>query len=426
MTTLAYILIISCSLPVAIFSVYLLILTAAAWALRLDGSESTSALTIAVVVPAHNEELQIAATVRAILGSDYPPEQRRVLVIADNCTDRTAQAAQAAGALVFERSNLVERGKGQALDWFFRNHQEAYDDFAAVAVIDADTLADTNFLAAMAGQFSDPQVMASQGFYGVANPSDSWRTLLAAAALAVFNHVRPAGQAGLGVSASLKGNGMMMRSELFRRYGWPAHSKVEDLEFYLLLLKDGIRVHYNPTAVVYGEMAVTGGQSAVQRRRWEGGRLAMLRQHAPLLIKRLVSRRSLADFDALMELAIPPLSLLVSAQLLLFCVSLVWFQPFAVPLGLCLLVSAGYVASGLLQRRMPLMVWLGLLGAPLFILWKLLLYLKMTLAPRSEGWERTQRKAELARTAEGHDGKVEAREPTGAQPTDKEKSDHER
>ena len=78
--------------------------------------------------------------------------------------------------------------------------------------------------------------------------------------------------------------------------------------------------------------------------------------------------------DALMELAIPPLSLLVSAQLLLFCVSLVWFQPFAVPLGLCLLVSAGYVASGLLQRRMPLMVWLGLLGAPLFILWKLLLY----------------------------------------------------
>ena len=122
MTTLAYILIISCSLPVAIFSVYLLILTAAAWALRVDGSESTSALTIAVVVPAHNEELQIAATVRAILGSDYPPEQRRVLVIADNCTDRTAQAAQAAGALVFERSNLVERGKGQALDWFFRNH----------------------------------------------------------------------------------------------------------------------------------------------------------------------------------------------------------------------------------------------------------------------------------------------------------------
>lgn len=409
-----------------VLSVYLLVLTLASWVHVPAAVEHDGTMSIAIVVPAHNEELQIAATVRAILANNYPQSRRTLFVIADNCTDRTAAVAREAGARVFERSDLVERGKGQALDWFFRQHQEDYAGFDAVAVIDADTLPATDFLSAMASQFSDPHVMASQGFYGVANPRDSWRTLLAAAALAVFNHVRPAGQAGLGVSASLKGNGMLMRSELFRRYGWPAHSRVEDLEFYLLLLRDGIRVHYNPNAVVYGEMAVTAGQSAAQRRRWEGGRLDMLRQHATQLIKGLMSRPTLAYFDALMELCIPPLSLLVAAQLILFCISLAWFPPFAVVLGLCLLVSIGYVASGLLQRRMPLIVWLGLLGAPLFILWKLLLYLKMAVAPGNAGWERTRRKGELARPGGGSDDKPQGAGDPGSATTDEKDPEHER
>jgi lipopolysaccharide/colanic/teichoic acid biosynthesis glycosyltransferase/cellulose synthase/poly-beta-1,6-N-acetylglucosamine synthase-like glycosyltransferase len=379
-----------------LFSVYLLLLTLAAWRFKKDARVADRQPAIAVLVPAHDEALQIEATVKAILACDYPAELKSLFVIADNCTDETARVAREAGAVVVERTNTEQRGKGQALDWFFHEHQQRYVSCDLVAIVDADSLPDRDFLKEMAVSFGNPGIMAVQGFYGVSNPRDSWRTLLSAAALAVFNHVRPAGQERLGASVSLKGNGLAMRSEIFQRYGWPAHSKVEDLEFYLMLLKDGIRVHYNPDAVVFGEMAASGSQSSVQRRRWEGGRLAMLKQHGMALLKRCLQTQELPYLDAFMELAIPPLSLLVCVQTLLLLVAWSWFSELIAIAAACLLISIFYVVSGLLLKRMPLAVWLGLLSAPLFVLWKLALYLKMILFPEGDGWHRTQRKAELS------------------------------
>ena len=76
-------------------------------------------MSLAVVVPAHDEETQVAATVRSISNADYDPDRRRIIVIADNCTDRTAAVAQAAGAVVWERTDPLHRGKGHALAWAF-------------------------------------------------------------------------------------------------------------------------------------------------------------------------------------------------------------------------------------------------------------------------------------------------------------------
>jgi lipopolysaccharide/colanic/teichoic acid biosynthesis glycosyltransferase len=90
--------------------------------------------------------------------------------------------------------------------------------------------------------------------------------------------------------------------------------------------------------------------------------------------------------------------LLVCVQSLLFLVSLSWFPELIAVTVACLLISLFYVASGLLLKRMPLAVWLGLLSAPLFVLWKLVLYIKMALFPDGEGWHRTQRKSELSTT----------------------------
>ena len=138
-------------------------------------------------------------------------------------------------------------------------------------IVDADTLVCKAFLSELSASLSHPDVSAVQGFYGVANPRDSWRTALSAAALAVFHHIRPAGRNVIGGTAGFKGNGLALRTQLIVQYGWPAFSIVEDIEFSLLLLLDDILVHYNPAAVVYGEMATTGSQASSQRMRWEGG-----------------------------------------------------------------------------------------------------------------------------------------------------------
>ncbi len=376
-------------------SLYLAVLTLAAFRFRKQTDERAAPLKLAVVIPAHNEALQIGATVAALARSHYPQDGYRVIVIADNCADETEDVAQKAGAQVLVRSDAAHPGKGQALDWFLRQRPDACASYDGIAIIDADTLVDRNFLREISASLSHPEVHVTQGYYGVSNPTESWRTALMAAALAVFHHVRPAGRNRLGGSAGLKGNGMAFRTALLKRYGWSAFSVVEDLEFGAQLLLDGVRIHYNPDAVLGAEMAASRKQAETQRRRWEGGRFQVFKRYAPALLQRWVSQRRFCYFDGFMDLLIPPLSALVLALAILMVTAL-WLFPFmAWPLGLALLGIGFYVLSGLVLRKAPPAVWFYLMAAPFFILWKIPLYLKILRGGSDSGWVRTKRKAEL-------------------------------
>src|SRR5579884_4034850 len=102
----------------ALGSAHLLVLLAAA-AGRSRDVALRGELDLAVVIPAHDEETQIVTTVRSIQACDYDPARRRIIVIADNCSDQTAAAARRSGAEVWERSDPLHRGKGHALAWAF-------------------------------------------------------------------------------------------------------------------------------------------------------------------------------------------------------------------------------------------------------------------------------------------------------------------
>ncbi len=375
-----------------LFTLYLLLLTGAAFGFsKKVGLRPEPPPRIAVVIPAHNEEAGIAATVASVRRCRYPTSAFEVIVIADNCTDRTAAVAQAAGATVYVRTEPTRRGKGQALDWFLRQWGEASEAYAITALIDADTIVAPDFLWEIAASLSHADVQVVQGFYGVANPEENWRTALTTAALCVFHHLRPAGRNRLGGSAGLKGNGMAFRTALLRQYGWPAQSIVEDLEFSLQLLRDHILVHYNPDAAVYGEMARTRHQAEVQRRRWEGGRWQMVRTYAPLLLRQWWQERRLALLDGFLDLATPPLALLVAATAGLWLVGLLCYPGYAFLPGWCLLGLAVYVMAGLWLRKAPLRVWLSLAAAPFFILWKLPIHLASLLRRQATVWQRTPR-----------------------------------
>ena len=387
----------------AVVTAYLMVLTAGAVFFRKREGEASPTLSFAVVVPAHNEALQIRATVEGIRAVRYFPDLYRVVVLADNCDDDTARVAASAGAEVFVRRDPDRRGKGQALDWLLRERKEAYADCDAVAVVDADTRVHPEFLREISRSFAAEGVEVVQGYYGVSNPGDNWRTALLAAALDVFHHLRPAGRNRLGGTAGLKGNGMAFRREVLESRGWPAHSVVEDIEFSLRLLGDGILVHYNPDAMVFAEMAVRGTQAEPQRKRWEGGRFQLLRRFGPSLLSRFFKEAGKGGsrarfFDAFMDLLIPPLSLLVLVQCAMIAGSL-WMAPSLVPAALlCLAGSVVYVFSGLAMRKAPLEVWFYLLTAPIFVLWKIPLYLRMMASPSNKTWERTRRRSELEKT----------------------------
>lgn len=246
---------------------YLLLSTVAAYLFKKEVSAENQWLTIGVLIPAHNEEEGITRTLNAIMACDYPKNLFEVYVIADNCTDHTALHARNAGALACERFDTVNRGKGQALDWFLKNHGEIYRHTDAITIIDADVAPDKNYLREISATLSNPTIQALQAYNGVSNPNAGWRPALIDAAFNVFNHLRMAGSVKLSGTAVLKGNGMAFRTSLLQRYGWPCHSIVEDMEFTLRLLQDGISVHYNPDAIIRSEMVTSASSASTQRSR---------------------------------------------------------------------------------------------------------------------------------------------------------------
>lgn len=385
------------SLYIIVITIFLATLTVAAYFFKKKTNPLAPPLKISIIIPAHNEGLQIEETINSIYDSNYSKDLYSIYVIADNCKDNTATIARRAGAQAFERKDPEHRGKGQALDWFLKIYKKKIIEFDAIAIIDADTLLHPDFLLEVSSSLSHQEVKVVQGYYGVSNPDENWRTALLSAALSVFNHLRPAGRIGIGGTAGLKGNGMAFRSEILLKYGWPAYSIVEDIEFSIKLLKDGILVHYNPDANVYGEMAIENKQAESQRKRWEGGRFQALKKYALPLLLEFFKQHKLQYMDGFMELFTPPLSILVLGQGVLLVLAF-FFYPFMLPVFiLCLFLITIYVFSGLFLKKSPLKVWLSLLFAPVFVLWKIPIYFKLLLSRKADIWERTQRKAELKR-----------------------------
>ncbi|MGL1933073.1 MAG: glycosyltransferase family 2 protein [Desulfotalea sp.] len=374
---------------------WLALLTVASWFFKTKKNKGSSLLRLGVIIPAHNEEDGIASTIASIKQCNYDQNLLRIIVLADNCTDNTASIARAAGVLCIERTDLKQRGKGQALDWFLKTHKAEYQDLAGLSFVDADVICHPDLFFELSESLSHPDVQVVQGFNGVANPLVNWRTALVTAAFNVFNHLRMAANNKLFGTGMLKGLGMAFETSVLSKYGWPAHSVVEDVEFSMLLLNDNINIHYNPKAIITSEMATTKQQADIQRSRWEGGRFRLAAKMLPELGIRII-KGEFHLLHAFMDLFVFPLALLMIFLLLWIGLSW-WLAPLTLPvlLGLFAIIIF-YVASGQLQRRMGIKLWLYLGAAPLFILWKVLVYAKMLLHKnKNGGWQRTKRNSEL-------------------------------
>jgi 1,2-diacylglycerol 3-beta-glucosyltransferase len=346
------------------------------------------------VVPAHNESAGIAETVQSLLAVDYPRELFEVVVVADNCSDDTADKARAAGATVVVRHDTEKRGKGYALDHVFSTTPPEVD---AVVVIDADTLVSPNILRAFAAR-RDRGAEAIQADYAVRNPNAGWRTRLVAIAFGAFHIVRSRARERLGLSCGLRGNGMCFATSLLKTVPHQAYSVVEDVEYGLRIGERGYRVFYTDEAHVYGEMVTTSAAANTQRRRWEEGRKQLVRQNARRLLAAGVATKNRVLLDLALDLVIPPLST-IAVGLVVFELAGVGLVValgapgvsaacFGLGLGsVALYVGRGWMLSGTGARGL-----VDLALAPFYVAWKLGLRFRKPPRATSE-WVRTEREA---------------------------------
>jgi len=366
-------------------SVELLVLTLGALVPRRRPAPADAAPgRLAVLVPAHDEARTIERCVASLRACAGAGDDVDLVVVADNCTDDTAARARRAGAEVLERVDPERRGKGYALDYGFRALLER--EVAAVAVVDADTDVDRDFLAELRRWFA-AGADAVQVQYSVRNAGASSRTRLMNLALLAFNFLRPRGRERLGLSAGLLGNGFALRREVIERVPYEARSVVEDLEYHLELIGHGYRVRFAEATRVLADMPAGGAGVRTQRARWEGGRLRMLREAAPGLAAAVLKGR-MGLLEPLLELALMPLAYHVSALLVAAALPLAWLRWYAAAgLAAVALHVAAAIALGGTWRDL-----LALTLAPFYLLWKLLqLPLLWRSARRNADWVRTER-----------------------------------
>lgn len=368
-------------------TVELALLTLGAWRFRSadQPAETPGALDLAVIVPAHDEAAGIAACVLGLLAAERGPHRVEVVVVADNCSDDTAQRAAAAGARVLVRNDPARRGKGYALAFAFERLLP--EGHFAYLVVDADSRVEPNFLLASAAVLARG-AGAVQCRYLVDNPEASLRTRLMRIAWLAFNDLRPRGREHWGLSVGLLGNGFALTRETLARVPFDAGSIAEDLEYHLRLVRAGERVRFCADTVVWSAMPTGTAAAAGQRARWEGGRFRMIAEQVPGLLREVAAGR-FRLLEPLLELLLLPLAFHV---LLLLLALLPPYWPGRAYASFGLGVVGWHVGTALWLGRAGWRDVLTLLAAPFYVIWKLTLSGKLlAFARHNAPWVRTDR-----------------------------------
>jgi cellulose synthase/poly-beta-1,6-N-acetylglucosamine synthase-like glycosyltransferase len=363
---------------------------------------------LVVLVPAHDEEECLPHALRSIepeLGEDD-----RVLVVAHNCSDRTAMLARARGAEVLEVRDAGTGGKPDALKAGLR-HLDA-DPPEVVVIVDADCRIEPGAIRtlAMAAAESGGPVQGDYRFG--AEEGDDFGSL-SSLALLVKNVVRPLGLTRLGLPCLLNGAGSAYPFAQLRAAPHGEGSIAEDYQLAIDLAKCGHPTRFVREACVRSVLPARRDAALRQRRRWEHGHLRLVTRTAPALCLRglFTLDRNLLALGV--DLLVPPLAFLVLAWLASAGLagaalatgagaSAAWI---ALAAGVLLL---GGVAAGLARFAGRRALVRALCTAPGYVLRKLPLYLAF-FGRRETRWQKTERTSVpgAARAEESEHGRSE-------------------
>ena len=258
----------------------------------------------AVLIAARNEENVIAGLLDSLAAQTYDMSLVTVFVAADNCTDSTAAIAREHGAVVYERFNHVNVGKGYALDFLLQHIGADYPaGFDGYFVFDADNLLSPDYIERMNETFSNGSEIVTS-YRNSKNFGDNW--ISAGYALWFLRESRYLNHARflLGTSCAVSGTGFLFSRQVLEETGpWPFHLLTEDIQFSVDQVTRGRKIAFCPDAVLYDEQPTTFRQSWNQRLRWSKGYLQVFRGYGAKLL-RGAARGSFSCYD--MAAAIMP------------------------------------------------------------------------------------------------------------------------
>lgn len=256
--------------------------------------------TYAFFIAAHNEEAVIANLVKSIKDQDYPSELIDVFVVADACTDNTAQAAREAGAIVYERNDLSRKGKSWVMDYGFERILREYPGkHEAFFIFDADNLLSRDYVTIMNDAF-DQGYLALTSYRNSKNFGSSW--ISSAYATWFIREARYLNNARMicHTSCAVSGSGYLVSAMLIEGMkGWDFHTLTEDIQFSTFCAIHGVRIGYAP-AEFFDEQPVTLKASIKQRMRWTKGFYQVLFTYGRHMFKSIGKFHRFAAYDMLM------------------------------------------------------------------------------------------------------------------------------
>lgn len=262
----------------------------------------------AFLVAARNENAVIGNLIQSIKQQNYPSELIDIIVIADNCSDNTADISRENGAIVYERFNKVLIGKGYALDYAFDQISkdcggvEAYDGYF---IFDADNIIDSNYVFEMNRVF-DTGYNVITSYRNSKNYDTNWITagysLWFLREAKYLNNPRMI----LNTSCAVSGTGFLLSSKIIANdHGWKYHLLTEDIEFSVANVIKGEKIGYCEKAILYDEQPTTFSQSWNQRLRWAKGFYQVMFKYGKDLCTTMFKRkeRFVSCYDMLMTIA---------------------------------------------------------------------------------------------------------------------------
>ena len=275
---------------------------------KLDTYEAKKLHKFAFIIAARNEQAVIGNLINSIKQQNYPAELIDVIVVADNCTDDTAQIAREHGAICYERFNNMLVGKGYALDYCFNKIVEQFGDYTAYDgyfIFDADNVIDKNYVKEMNKVF-DRGYNVITSYRNSKNYDTNWITsgysIWFIREAKYLNNPRMM----LKTSCAVSGTGFLVNSSIIKKNnGWKFNLLTEDIQFSVVNILEGEKIGYCESAMFYDEQPTTFKQSWNQRMRWSKGFYQVMFRYGRELIAMMFKKREMfvSCYDMFMTLA---------------------------------------------------------------------------------------------------------------------------
>ncbi|MBO5213311.1 MAG: glycosyltransferase family 2 protein [Clostridia bacterium] len=272
------------------------------------------------IIAARNEANVIAHLIDSIHQQDYPSELVRIFVIADNCTDDTAKVARDAGAVVYERFNQDQVGKGYALDFGLKCIERDFgtENIEGFFIFDADNLLSKNYISKMNTIFDEGYSVVTS-YRNSKNFSTNWLT--AGYSLWFLRESKYLNNSRMlmDTNCAVSGTGFLVNAEVFKENdGWHYTLLTEDIEFSVDCAVTGRKIGY-ADAEFYDEQPTTFAQSWSQRMRWAKGFYQVFGQYGKKLVGNWLINFSFSCYDLTMTI-FPALFITLACCLTNLCI----------------------------------------------------------------------------------------------------------